>query len=351
MADVGMVGQQAPAVQAALFRPVATGTPNAAPTVTIMDRRVGGVLLILLAVLAVAMLPGIIGRQQAGRPMVGVVPGPPLVGDCLTMPEADGWMQVQRPGYAAQSISPCTGTRYGEVVAIVTDRRPTQPAEPTIGTPSDGSALTDDPDYGACSDAVWNYLGIGLTDGTPVLSTYWTPLNFVGVAPAGPTLLQHAFGQRWVACVLFLNDLDGHSVAYRGSARSGFASSTLPAAFALCLDSTVLSDAQPVACERPHRAELFGAAETARPGLTQALLDTSCRQLVHRLTGMPDPTAAGGLLVTALAQHGDLDTRVSGLGGPTDESGQAYCLALAPASRTIARSLLGLGSSAVPWAG
>ena len=50
-----------------------------------MDRRWTGLLIIIVVVL---------GAAQAAP-----IPGPPLVGDCLTVPETDSWIRNPHPGY------------------------------------------------------------------------------------------------------------------------------------------------------------------------------------------------------------------------------------------------------------
>ncbi len=316
-----------------------------------MDRRWTGLLIVVVVVLGAAALPAVVGKRIAGVATSAPVPGPPRVGDCLTLPEDGGADPYAGSGYAARSVQPCAGVRFGEVVATIRDRRPTAPAAPTIAPPTDGSALNTDPNQSACVDAVWRYLGVPLAaDHSPVLATYWAPLGFLGVAPSGPTARQRAAGQKWVACLLFVNDEHGSSVWYPGTARNSFATGTAPGAFAVCLGSADISTEQPTSCDRPHRVEVFGTTSTARPGLTGELLDRSCRTLVAAMTRASDATAGGRLEVRAVAVHEGVAGLAAGLGSADDISGVAACLVIAPAPRLLGAALLGLGDKPIPWA-
>jgi hypothetical protein len=77
----------------------------------------------------------------------------------------------------------------------------------------------------------------------------------------------------------------------------------VPTAFALCLYSRNLTSGAAGTCNAPHPAGVFAATSTAKPGLSQRLLDVSCERIVARLTRMPDPTAGGRLQVRALTIH------------------------------------------------
>lgn len=313
-----------------------------------MGRRVGGLVIVLLVLLAAAIVPSALGRTVAGRAVLVPVKGPPAVGDCLTVPGTSGRVQGQGATYATQSLAACSGSRYGEVVAVIDDARSHDPAVPTIQTPSDSSTVSDDPNQQTCSDAELRYVGVPTT-ARPAAIAEWGPVTGIEVEPTGPDELQKKFGQSWVACVLYVNGGSG-SVSYAGTAKNAFTTGELPAAFAVCVSSADLMTAAPVPCHGAHTVEAFAVRGTGHPGLTQQSLDTSCLAVVARMTKLSDPTAAGQLEVGAIAIHdGPSGASVPGLGGPTDGSGFAACVAVSPAGRTLTASLLALHGRPIPW--
>ncbi len=316
-----------------------------------MDRRWAGVVIVIVTVLSAVVAPSIAGRRIAGAPLVAPVPGPPDVGDCLTVPPGGGGFERVRPSYEPQALAPCQAARFGEVVAVIRDGRSHQPAVPTIQAPADGSTLTDDPNQLACSDAASRYVGLGVAaDHSPLVSAYWSPLAFLGTTPSGPTARQKSAGQTWVACVLMVYDdaQSGLAVAYPGTLKDTYKLGTEPASFALCLDSPALDSTVAVRCGEPHAVEAFGRTGTATVGLTQSSLDATCRALVGKLTGMVFPLAGGQLRAMAPAVHG-FATQEAGLGKPDDQSGFAACLVVATGKRQLGGTLLALGAKPVPW--
>ncbi len=315
-----------------------------------MDRRWGGLLIIFCVVVAAVVVPAAGGRQIHGVAQAAPIPGPPATGDCLTVAETDGWLQGPHPSYRPQRLLPCAGERFGEVAAVITDRRTRVPAAPRIQTPADGSVLTDDPNQIPCSDASARYLGLTVgADHDWVIASAWSSLSMVSTAPSGPSELQQRAGQNWVACVVFIHDPDGRSVSHSSSLRDTFTKATEPAALALCLDSSALASAQTAACDAPHTVEAFGVTTTARPGLSQQALDQSCHALVVQLTGMADPSGGGKLQIVAATVHGDSGTPSVGLGKPDDDSGYAGCLVVSPVGHRLQRTLLALGNKPIPW--
>lgn len=315
-----------------------------------MDRRWGGLLVIFLVVIAAVVVPSAGGRQIPGVAQPAPVPGPPKIGDCLTVAETDGWLQGPHPTYDPQRLAPCDAARFGEVAAVITDHRSHVPAVPRIQTPADGSVVTDDPNQGPCFDASARYLGLRpAADHASVIASYWSSLSMLSTAPSGPTALQQRAGQNWVACIVFVHDQDGRSLPYPDSLADTFALGTEPAALAVCLDSANLGSAQSTSCDQPHAVEAFGATATARPGLSQELLDRSCLALVGQMTGMNDPTAHGQLTVEAATIHGETGTPSVGLGKPDDESGYAACLVVSPEKHQLRHTLLALGDKPIPW--
>ena len=315
-----------------------------------MGRRRGGLLIIVLVVVAAIAIPSAGGKQIAGTARSAPVPGPPAVGDCLQVPETDAAQPSPTPSYRPRTLGPCGKRVYGEVAAVIDDRRPHQPSEPTFQTPDDASTVTDDPNELPCLDATTRYLGMTVgTDHAAIISSVWRPINPLRRSLSGPNPTQLAAGQRWVACIVSVHDWGGPSVSYSGTLKNTFALATLPPALATCLDTADLGAAQPVSCAKPHHVELFGVTDTAHPGLTQRLLDGTCLALAARMMGTSDPSAHGQIQLRASAIHGATDSPVAGLGTATDDSGYAACMAVTPQAHQLQRTLLGLRNKPVPW--
>jgi hypothetical protein len=315
-----------------------------------MGRRWGGLLIIMLVVVAAIAIPSAGGRQVSGTARPAPIPGPPAVGACLARPETDDALQSPNLDYRPQTFGPCGKRVFGEVAAVIGDHRSHEPAQPTMQTPDDGSTLTDDPNQLPCLDASNRYLGLTVgEDHMPMIVSDWRPSSLMSVSLSGPNLTQRAAGQRWVACTVSLHDWDGNAASYQGTLEGAFALGTLPPALALCLDTANLASAEPESCDKPHHVEVFGVADTARPGLTQRALDGSCLALAERMTGMSDPSAQGQLQVRAATVHGETGTPVVGLGTATDESGYAACMAVTPETHQLQRTLLALRNKPLPW--
>src|SRR4051794_10399119 len=216
-----------------------------------MDRRWVRLLIIFLVVVAAIAVPSAGGKRIAGAARSAPVPAPPKAGDCLTAPETDTWLQGGPAPYRSAALGPCVGQVYGEVVAVTPDRRQHHPAS---RSPGYGSVLIDDPNEAPCLQTAARYIGLTVgADDNILIASYWEPLGPLSASPSGPTERQIAAGQNWVACVVFVPDSSGRSVAYRGTLKKMFTLGTEPAAMAVCLDSADLSDAEITPCARPHR--------------------------------------------------------------------------------------------------
>ena len=102
-----------------------------------MDRRLAGLAVLILAVVAVTVVPGLSGRRVAGSAVAKSFPDPPAVGDCaLSAPDGPGrnYAEPSELDVGEVTWGPCTGPIAGEVVVG---------AEPAGGpaTPRDDPAL------------------------------------------------------------------------------------------------------------------------------------------------------------------------------------------------------------------
>lgn len=319
-----------------------------------MDRRWSGLLIVVLVLLVVAVAPDLSTKIVAGTAVTGPVPGPPAIGDCLTQAPsnvstentgADGSVSMS---YEHLVTKPCSGSRFGEVVGVL-------PAGLTMKgqshTNPDGSGWSTDPVANACGAAAQEFAGQSALDEADYRGGKWQPTAYYSSVASKPDPLQLAYGQQWLACIGYFSGMDGTAAAYTGSARDVFVSNTLPAGAARCAAAVTSNGAYVnVSCAEPHVMELFGSALAETGQTTQQKLDTGCLALVHRFTGMPDPTAAGTLKVVASAIHMSGDSQLPGLSPAGDDSGGATCTVEAVGHRRLTATLLQLGTRSVPWA-
>lgn len=101
-------------------------------------------------------------------------------------------------------------------------------------------------------------------------------------------------------------------------------------------------------CRDPHRAETFGFGTTGPALSSRAVLIRSCSELITRLTGLPDISAAGALAV---------ELHVSDRTGQpvaTDQippGSDAVCGINATGGRQLAGSLIANGAQPIRWTG
>ena len=298
--------------------------------------------MIALVVVGAVASPGVLGRQLAGTATAVPVPDPPRVGDCLTTAPDLTSASLLVP------IAPCVAGRFGEVVAVADD--PRVGAATSRRQHDDDAEVSDERERQHCADQVLRYLGLTIgPDHEGFVESYWQPLVPLDMSIDRPSARQVAAGQHWVACSFYVHDHTGRAASYRNSARDAYGAGVPPAALAYCLTVGDLTTGESVPCSEPHRAEAFGGTRTARPGLTKASMDASCRALASRLTRMPDPSGGGVLRVEAVAVHGPTGTNEPGLGGPNDPTGFAACVVSAADTRLLVGSLLALGGRPVPW--
>lgn len=309
-----------------------------------------GLLLVLAVLLAAAIMPNFVAKRLPGTAVIGPVPGAPAVGDCLLEPtHDDGWrIADQKPVYSALKLGPCAGKRYGEVVAVFSTGLRVGVVR---STDSGGDVSIVDPNELACANAVATYVGSKALGGSNVANQWTLAFGFSSGA-AAPDDLQVRFGQKWLACIAFATgdiatDTDAKTVGYLGSVRNSFSTGKLPAVLGSCLSTATAI--RPISCFQPHGAELFGSISTNPARTTPALLNASCRAVVVKYTGMPDPTDGGRLGIQVRGTHVIREKVFQGLGPPGDATGFATCVVTPTgAAQHLTGPLLGLGVGPVP---
>lgn len=289
-----------------------------------MDRRVAGIAVLLLAVLAAAVLPVLGGRRIAGAAVHAAVP---VVGDCLagvTSRTARKPVSVSDTGwsvYPPSRASPgrCTDPGAGRVLAIEYGV--------TIGGPTTGSSLQEREDR-ICDPAVRE-----LRRSVAGPDTSWSDgdrqIGLRAVVRPSVELVgaPEDAADQWVACVPFLDAADGRTpVSLTGRSpmdQLGDCRST-PASESVTL------------CTAPHRAEVIGRAVLAFGGPDRSDYVAACRDFFATTTGVRDAGAIG--LALEVQESSDWSQ------GPGD------CVAaVVDPERTLSGSLVGLRGAAVPW--
>ncbi len=308
-----------------------------------MGRRLIGVALLVLAVMAASVLPAAGGKRIAGEAVAAQIAPPPQVGDCL----------ASRNGLASTSAEvgfgissdyatvDCGTPHLGEVIGV----------GPRSSYPLDSRGPVTVPDLGECIEIANGYLGVAHSlepgDRSPLLGP-WRPASTGRLDFLGPDALQQRAGQDWLACVLVSRQgrVSG-SVAgmYAGPARVNSLATCRP-------DVNVRLDLV-VPCREPHAMEVFGWRVADETSGGQRTLDASCRLLVERLTAMPDPTAGGALEVRTVILHLDHNGVLQDGYPPVpgNGTGRAICTVAAAPPRMLDGSLTGLGDGPVPLAG
>lgn len=246
-------------------------------------RRLTGLTVIAVAVIAMMLLTAGRARQVSG---VAVVPPPPQIGDCVSIPVTDQIVEQMNEGEVPVLVSgPCEGARAGEVASLEDQRAYAQRDcwTPTLG-----------------------YLGVPATAGPFPESeseTAWQTRTAAMSYTFGPSPLQVAAGQLWSACVLVGLDTENFrprpliESARDAATRGGTAFNP----FAICSDAPLSTEFTP--CGGPHRYEMVADGFNLGPSEADSL--ESCRALVSELTGLQDPSANGRLRVELIAYRYD----------------------------------------------
>lgn len=273
-------------------------------------------------------------RRVPGAAQMSPTPGPPRVGDCLdAVPSRRSALDYLPPILAAPT-GPCGEVNHAEVVAVAQD----------VGTfPWTVENGMSRPEALACDPLVRQYLGwpVPEAENGEDASGFvdWRPWNTISSGLIGPDLRQYFAGQQWVACVAY-PEFAPFSGSIRGSVRHGRSA----VSYAACLPVTPGPSGELLSCASSHQTELFGwttqTAVTADPS-------TSCSELAQRLTGMPDPTDGGALMVTLL--DGNDQGAVGDVATSAGLDHRLVCAIAVSGPRRLVGTLIGIGDNELPW--
>ncbi len=303
-----------------------------------MDRRLAGIVVLLLALSAVVVVPSLDGKRTSGTAVAVTFPHPPRVGDCLRAPFALTAAVAGSPpeiSVTSVDLGPCEGEVSGEVVAFwETSAAAAQAPSSRFGGP--------------CYRQAAEYAGLqsngrstdlpGAPAGGPVR---WKPT--IGFNPflVVPGEIEQRAGRSWVACLV----LPVGGVAYSGTLRDAF-SQGLPAQFGLCFNSANF-DVLPslLLCDQPHVAELLATGWIRdRSQVSLPEVQDACREVAGRLIGADDPTRGEALeIVTDRLTAQSVDR--------SDGPLTIGCFATTRGASELSGSVIGLGERPVPIAG
>lgn len=306
-----------------------------------MDRRVAGIVLLVVALVAVMVVPLLSGRRTAGSPVAMSFPLPPQIGDCLMAPfpgAATAGVPPEIP-VTATRFGPCTGVVGGQVVGFWPDRAAADAANVGVRT-----AWT-----GPCYRAAAEYAGLDSTGRS---------VDFPGVVANGPAVWKPTIsfspyllvpgdeekraGRSWTACVAVPTD----RADYAGTLRAAFSTGEMPAEFGSCWAGTDLDDVPNTEqCTRPHTAELVATGWIRnRVEAPTAVIDQLCTDITGRILRTTDPTRGGELRLV-------VDRFTSGMVSRQDSALVIGCFLTSSGGQKLSGTLIGLGDRPVPLAG
>ncbi len=303
-----------------------------------MERRLAGLVVLLLALSAVVVVPSLDGRRVAGSAAAISFPDPPQVGDCLRSPFSQTAVGPGTPAEIAVTqtdLGPCGGSASGEVVAFwETESAARQAPTSRFGGPCYRQAA----EYAGLESAGRS---TDLPGAPTVGSVRWKPTIAFDPYLVVPGELEQRAGRHWVACLV----VPMGGVAYSGTLRDAFVHG-LPAQYGLCFDSADF-DLLPtlLLCDQPHAAELLATGWIRdRSQMSLAEVEDACRGIAGRLIGAADPSRGNTLEIIS-------DRLTSQSVDRSDGPLTIGCFAAAGGSAQLSGSVLGLGDRPVPIAG
>jgi len=301
-----------------------------------MDRRLAGLLVLVLAITAVVVAPAIDGRRVAGAGVAAAFPAPPEVGACVLPPvpvgPKVGGLLPEIP-VTAVHFGSCEGVIAGEVVSLLA---------------SDQVTGMDLSFPGPCADGISAFAGLQVSarsatvPGAPPDSpAVWTPtLGSTGLLIV-PSQSERNTGRLWAACLVVPTM---HST-YHGTLRHAFTAGRLPDQFGLCWAESDL-DHMPdlLPCAEPHPAELLATGWIEnRSVVTLERVEASCLDIAGRIMRTGDPGRGGAITIVTDPVRRDGASR-------PDAPLTVGCFATSSAGAPLTGTVIGLGDSPVPLA-
>lgn len=297
-----------------------------------MDRRFAGIGLVVAALLAAAILPGLTGRSTVGTPISA--PDVPVVGGCELAPDGvqptainlrKGTLSMQPAQVAA-----CDVAGVARVLDVKFGRSLPAGEDPYAWwSHSCDQALAEAELHSGASTYTWK----GASKFIVLKPDYRLQSEMVGPLPG-------AADGSWSACVAAGED--GSPLGLDLTRPESWSQLTY------CYHDKDLQIAQQNGptfdlangsspCSEPHAAQILGEQGQSAGRLGLADYAAACLAFAQRVTGMTDPTAGGQLVV-----------RPSAAGDWANGSGRCVLVA-ADQSRTLTGSLYGIDDAPLPW--
>lgn len=308
---------------------------------------VGAVLLLFAAVLLVAV-PALRPSKISGIAQAAPVPGPPVVGDCVTDPIPYSASEIGIPSpvpgafdYPSLTIGACEGPRFGEVVAVIA-----VPAAVTVSVDGDVTTVMD-PNLQQCLLASRSYVGMLSTIDSNLAP--WTPVTSAPTSASQPVPRQRAAGQNWIACLTYAPaSIASQTVVnpYTGTLKNAVSTGYQSDQLGFC-GATFSPQAYEAAgaCTRPHEYQQLAVRSTGERTFTEVELTQTCAVAAKAVMGR----AAGGDFTVVVAVL-DSNGRSEAVTGDIPPNSGLQCGIAVTGDRLLGGSVVALGEKPIPWA-
>ena len=300
-------------------------------------RRAAGIAVFAALVVVLVAVSAVRGRVVTGDPTAPPVTAAPQVGDCiLENPHARGadLLPTTAP-LAVLRTGACSAPRFGEVVTV------------GGGYPDGTDVPTAAIDQ--CFQQASGYLG--LPDSPPRAALPTGPAVAVWFVLVGPDRRQHAAGQDWAACVVFLPvSLEVSApITVDHSLRGAWNRPEDSRLFGLCLNDVGSMDA--ANCMWPHRFEVMTFAP-GDPAASPESEQAACTRDVVQALGSPAALNRGEVSVLVVPARPDPDRNglITGPAAVTAGTGYGNICILRPSDtrRMLTSSVRGLLDAPLP---
>jgi hypothetical protein len=282
-----------------------------------VQRRLTGIGLLAAAIAAVLVVPGVLGRPEAGTPRIGPIPGAPVQGSCLSPITTNAELESLIDDVP---VVPCSSPHGAEITLVANFD---SIAFPNPGWPTSNHDPIFNEPIAVCDTQNARFTGVtGISPVDRVLPRYRSKV-------AIPNQVQWLAGQRWYACEVLPDTT--LPLRYRGTAE-GALFGVPPSQYATCARAP---HSAAVPCDRPHSAEQltmgYRGPIQAWPPLPPPNGD-DCRELAGSIIGTSDPEFGGRIEII----------------GWFDGSGLS-CWLQAADGRLLVGTLIGHGSGPLPF--
>lgn len=291
-----------------------------------MERRAAGIVALMLAVLAIAIMSAVVGPPLGGVATRSVVPAPPAVGACgnLRGPEL--------------VIVDCDDRHFVEVAYTWT---------PT-------AAAGERPTFQLCREKVRSYVGSPpAQDADAHAVGRWSfPLRYrqiVVTGPKGTTVRDWS----WQACLVAPLG-PAPSQGYQGRLQAVPSTGPVTSALRVCYSDPGTARVI-VPCTSPHLGEVIATQplSAAQDGSSMAVgaTMTTCATAARSATGAADPTFGGQLRVTVLSDEATAAPFGADIGVYYTAEGSTWlvCSLESTGDRNLLGSLAGIGNGPLPF--